>query len=378
MNRKKIKQILFLILLIIAIANLYLFISSHLSLYTYPFNPAFLKKIYGQSQYVMTQPISVLPDETIYAHAAWEYINGTNPAIFNADQPPLGKYFIGLSELLFRNERLTGPVFNILILIAFFFLAQLILKDNLWAMGITTIYSFEKIFVAQMLYAPLLDNIQLFFILMSFIFYIMSIKKLKWLVLAFFMLGLVVSTKFWVTGLVLLSVWLVHTLLLKNIRRIIFFLTTSLIVIITLIASYTPSLLQGDSVRNILSVQHYIYEFHKAKLHFDPLAIWDLLLFNRWHVPWENVVRPAADWQWSWPIITVLSIVSVANIILSRRRDSNLVSKMGAISIWVLAYFILLFVGEVLPRYIFPVLPAMYIVSALFLKQLLGRSRAVV
>lgn len=365
---KKIKTIIFFLVLAAIILNIFLFVKNHLAIYTYPISPAFLEKIYGQSQYVRTDPISMLPDETIYAYAAWRYLHGENPAVFNADQPPLGKYFIGLSEIYFNNERITGPVFNILSLIALFILSFLILKDSLWSIILVALFSLEKLFMAQMLYAPLLDNIQLFFILCSFIFYFLSQKKIFFLVPAFVMLGLVMSVKFWITGLVIFAIWLVHTIISRNLTRVVYLFLTLPFSVITMMAVYLPAFLQGSTLKNFFGVQHYIYTFHQAKANLDPLAVWDLLLFNRWHVPWEYAIKTSTDWQWTWPLITVLSLVAM--IVIARSKQKLQIYSGGLIIIWVIIYFSLLSVSTVLPRYLLPVLPALYISSFWVVKEL--------
>ncbi|RJQ27587.1 hypothetical protein C4577_00965 [Candidatus Parcubacteria bacterium] len=365
---QKLKVIAFITVFLITVANLTFFIKSHLAIYTYPVNPAFLEKLYGQSQYVRTDPISILPDETIYAYAAWRYMHGANPAIFNADQPPLGKYLIGLSEIYFNNERLTGPVFNILSLAALFILSLLIFKDYLWSIILVALFSFEKLFIAQMLYAPLLDNIQLFFILLSFIFYILSKDKVIYLIPAFISLGLVMSTKFWITGAVLFLVWLLHTITIKNRKKIVTLFLYSPTILVTMLIVYIPAFLQGNSLRSFFGVQRYIYEFHKGKLNFDPTAVWDLLLFNRWHVPWEGVVKTAADWQWTWPVMTILTVLAIIRIGKSNLKEKCLNGPLGVVLIWIVVYFVLLSVSTVLPRYLFPVMPLMYIFSFWVLK----------
>lgn len=360
----KIKSLLFVLLLAGIIINLGLFIYSHKASYTYPFSPEFLKKIYGQSQYVNLKPISVLPDEAIYAFAGWQYVQGVDPAVFNADQPPLGKYFIGLSELLFRNERIPGPFFNVLCLVALFCLSFVVLKNKLLALVVVAFFSLEKIFIAQMLYSPLLDNIQLLFILLAFTFYILSLKNQKYITLAMVMLGGVMATKFWITGFVIYVAWIAHVILRTQIdrkyRQLKMFLLASPFTIITLILAYLPTLLRGGSPKTVLAVQHYIYQFHQGKLQLDPVAIWDLLLFNRWHM---GVIKTAADWQISWPVITVFSLAAIIYLILKKKNKDIVAGPIGLLAIWTIVYMVLLSVGEVLPRYVFPLLPFLYILA---------------
>jgi len=369
---KKLSILTSIILFLLIVVNLAFFIKSHLAIYTYPINPAFLEKLYGQSQYVRMDPISILPDETVYAYASWRYMHGENPAMFNADQPPLGKYFIGLSEIYFNNERLTGPVFNVLSLVALFVLSCLVLKDYFWSIILVTFFSFEKLFTVQMLYAPLLDNIQLFFILLSFIFYILSLKKPRALLVAMLMLGFVMSVKFWVTGVVIYVIWLIHKIFAKNIKGLLRFLVTSPLIIFSMLLVYLPSFLQGDSLRRFFGVQKYIFEFHRAKIHMDPVAVWDLLFFNRWHVPWEGVIKQSVDWQWTWPLITAFSLITAA-IVCRQKISKGLTSEIGVVVIWLVAYFFLLLVGAVVPRYLLPVMPAMYILSFWLIKEFLAR-----
>lgn len=367
MVTKNSKFVLIILLLGTIILNITFFIRSNLPLYTESFNPAFYKKLYGQSQYVSLTPLSMLPDETVYSFAGWEYLHGVNPAVFNADQPPLGKYFIGLSEIWFGNPRIPGPVFNILCLIALFFLANLILRNTVLSLLLVTIFGFETLFIVQMKYAPLLDNIQLFFILLSFIFYILSLQKKWFLVGAFLSLGAVMSVKFWITGLVIYIVWLLHQLIRRNIKNIFYFFLASPLPLVTMLLVYIPSFLQGDSLRRFLGVQKYIYSFHSGKIHFDPLAVWDLLLLNRWHVPWDGTIKPAVDWQITWPIITLLTLLAFRKILMANKILQNLSSPVGVLIILFAVYFSLLSVGALLPRYLIPILPFMYIISFWFL-----------
>lgn len=356
------------LLLAFIILNLALFFKQNGAIYLKPFDPEFYKDIYGKSQYVRQDPLAVVPDEYVYSHAAWEYMHGTNPALFNADQPPLGKYFIGIGEVFFNNEKIVSPTFNILSLIALFFLAKMVLNNTNLALALTALFSFEKLFIVQMIYAPLLDNIQLFFILLAFIFYIKSLKDSKFLIPAFLMLGCVMSVKFWATGFVIYIIWFLHKILVKD-KKIFRFLYLTPTLLISMILVYLPSFIQGDSLRRFFGVQKYIFEFHRAKIHFDPTAIWDLLLLNRWHVPWDGTIRPSVDWQLTWPFLTILSVTALL-FYLNKKFKSQNTDLVLLVIIWLVIYFILLTFGAVVARYLIPVLPAMYLLSFLVVKLL--------
>lgn len=369
---KKIKLLLSILLLTLTCLNIANFIKQNSLLYTEKFNPDYYRNLWGQSQYVTTTPTQMLPDEIVYSYAAWEYMHGVNPAVFNADQPPLGKYFIGISEIWFGNPRFPGPVFNILCLVALFFLANLILKNYLWSAALVNLFSFEKIFMVQMKYAPLLDNIQLFFILVSFILFVKFLQNMrinKFLILSFLTLGLVAVTKFWITSFVIYIIWLLYILIKKNRAVTVKFILFSPTILITMLLTYIPAFLQGTTLREFFGVQKYIYSFHQTKLNFDPLAVWDLLIFNRWHS--FSGIRHSVDWQITWPFITILSVAAI--IIILRRK--KLKGTIGMIGIWVMTYFVLLSLSSILSRYLIPVLPALYILNFWLIKEYLGAGR---
>jgi hypothetical protein len=362
---KKFRPFFAILLLLVTILNIAIFLKGNLNSYTERFNPILYRKLYGESQYVSTAPKQMLPDEIVYSLAGWEYIHGVNPAIFNADQPPLGKYFIGLSEIWFNNPRIPGPFFNILCLVALFILSNMAFENYLISVALVTLFSFEKIFIAQMKYAPLLDNIQLFFILLSFIFFLKFVKSNKLLVPAFLSLGAVASTKFWATALIIYLVWFIYLLLFRNLIKVFRFIIFSPAILITMLLSYLPAFLEGSTLKSFFGVQKYIYSFHHDKLNFDPLSVWDLLLFNRWHS--FSGIRSSVDWQWTWPIITILSLIAISYI-LKKKLTKDII---GVFVAWFIIYFLLLSSSSILSRYLIPVLPAMYILSFWLVKKIL-------
>ncbi|MDO8452919.1 MAG: phospholipid carrier-dependent glycosyltransferase, partial [bacterium] len=276
--------------------------------------------------------------------------------------------FIGLSELWFNNSRYTAAIFNILTLVALFWLLYLLLGSSLLSSALVTLFSFEKVFLAQMQYAPLLDNIQLFFVLMSFAFFVKFYKsgKLQSLVPAMLTLGLVISTKFWITGFTILVVWLLSLLANRDFKKIKYVLLALPLTLAPLLASYYQSFVQGMTIREFFGTQKYIYSWHSAKLEFNPIAVWDFLLFGRWHNQGE--IKQAVDWQLTWPIIGILSILAIYQLI-KQYKKSGAKDSIYIIGIWFIVYFALLSVSTVNARYLFPILPAMYALSGWVIKE---------
>ena len=364
---KKHELLVSCLLFLVTFLNIFNFIKTHPGHFNEEFSPDLHRKLYGQSQYILKEPISEIGDEIVYALAGWEYVHGLNPILLNGEQPPLGKYFVGLSELWFNNSRYTAPIFNVLCLVALYWLLFLLLDSSLISSSLVTLFSFEKVFIAQMQYAPNLDNIQLFFVLLSFCFFVKFYKSGKFLVPALLSLGLVAATKFWITAFIILAVWSLSLAISKQwlkLRSLLFKFPISLL---PLLASYYQSFAQGMSLREFFGTQKYIYSWHSAKLEFNPVAVWDLLLLNRWHNRGEII--KAVDWQWTWPLFAVLSVFAIYKLVRTYRKQKTLKDPVYIIGVWFVVYFALLSVSTVNARYLFPILPAMYILSGWVIKQ---------
>lgn len=352
------KKIAIHIFFLLTAYNILNFIFSNKGLFTEKFDPIIHKKLYGQSQYILSEPLSIIPDEIVYALSGWEYVHGLNPILLNGEQPPLGKYLIGLSELWFENSRFTGPIFNVLILVILYFLILQILDSKILASFLVYIFSFEKVFFAQMRYSPNLDNIQVFFILASFYFLVKYFKKnrIDLIFWSFIFLGLVISTKFWITGSVILLSYFLSFLLTKRYKKLKTAFLFAPIILVPLFISYTNSFLNGMDLREFFGTQKYIYAWFSSNINFDIIKIWNFLMVNSSH---------SADWQVTWPI---LSIVSFLSLIKMRKNE-----PVYIIGVWVVIYFALLVVGNINGRYFFPILPFLYILSGWEVKNLLKK-----
>src|SRR5258706_7290029 len=73
------------------------------------FSPSYTKQYdgfrsaYYSSQYIKKVKPGIIPDETLEAFAAGTFLRGLNPILIVHDQPPLGRYILALSIILFDN-----------------------------------------------------------------------------------------------------------------------------------------------------------------------------------------------------------------------------------------------------------------------------------
>lgn len=231
------------------ILNLTFFLFFNRNRFLKPFDAVYFSKLYSQSQYVVGSGSQGIGDDGVYAFAGYYYLfQKGDPSQVNFEHPPLGKYLIGLSILLFNNENAINIFYFILILATTYKLGKIILKDNLLAIFAVWLVSINRIMLEN-LNLSLLDLPFILFILLGLYFFIKGLEKSKSLYISSIFWGLAFSTKFF-PSLVLFSA-LFTLLVFVYKRKFLFAYLTSLISIpiIYLISHvfffvYHPSLIE--------------------------------------------------------------------------------------------------------------------------------------
>jgi hypothetical protein len=323
-----------------------------------------LEDAYLGSQYVNKHPKGWLPDEAVFAYAGGAFIKGINPVLVIVDAPPLGKYLIGLSTLLFDNPHVVVVLFGILSLLLFYFLANQVLENKILALLSVLFYSSEPIFKNQFIYTPLLDLFQLVFLL-GYFYYINKAFLAKKFTIPFFLLisillGCFISTKFFISGTTVIAASLLWTLLHRDLKKFFGVLAASFIAGCILLLTYVRVFAFGYNLHRFLGIQKYIFLYHKSQI-ILPFSVWPLLLFNRWYV-WFGDKPIISDKQWaiSWPIITVLSFVTMAAYLFKKINKNP---HLEVLMLWTICYLAFLSTGQIFSRYLLILLPVLYIIS---------------
>lgn len=326
-----------------------------------------LKKRYYSSQYVQKKNPGIMPDDSFEAFAGGIFLKGLNPILITHDQPPLGRYIIALSIKLFDNANTLTILLFALSGIGIFITAKLILKSTIISLLPVAIYLNEPLMLNKLIYTPLLEPIQLPFIIFSLYFFIKGIlskKYLKWFILTAIMLGFVISTRFFVIGGILAGVMTLYFLLGKKFnKKFAAFILSLPLSLSILILSYTQTIKSGYSVFQIFGIQKYILFYHKSKF-VEPLSFWDLLLFNRWHTWWgDRLISSDPQWIIVWPIATILVFLYIGFILFKKLKMQT--SEI-IVLIWISAYAAMLSTGYTSTRYFLPLLPFIYILALSF------------
>lgn len=359
------KKIIVAVLLIIIFVNIGSVVASQKNKYftsNYWQNFPSLEKLFLSSQYVNKHPVGWIPDQTAFSYAGGKLIKGTSPILVVPDAPPLGKYLIGISAVIFNNDSTVILISAILSLFLLYLLSLQVFSSKMLALLPPFLLSFEPIFKNQLIYTPLLDLFQLVFILGTFYFFnkaLIGKKTLFFFTLASLFLGFFISTKFFISGLTIVAAWYIVLFFKRDKQRIIKLSLTIPLAVITLLASYVRVFAFGYSLHKFLGIQKWVFLYHSSQL-ILPFSVWPLLLFNQWHV-WFGDKPVITDGQWSitWPILTIVSLVTVVLYILKKiPKNHNLEVLMA----WFLVYMCFLSFGEIFSRYFVILIPILYII----------------
>jgi hypothetical protein len=221
---------------------------------------------------------SFFSDDKLYAWAGWLYIHGHLPNEVNFEHPPLAKYFIGLSEVVFGNHVLLSLVFSILTLIIVFFLSRFFIKNPLFALFPVFMLSLDKLFVSFSS-SSMLDVYLLFFSSLSAFIFVKALRDRRFTPLFYVAVGLAIACK-WIGIFILLSM-LAYCLLRRdkwNLKFLPFGIALSLV---TYAFTYIAFFLAGQGLQDFVSLQLKMYRFQHF-MRFErgtPPPFWILLHF---------------------------------------------------------------------------------------------------
>jgi hypothetical protein len=304
-----------------------------------------------------------IPDENLYSYIGGALVRGKSPIFLNPEVPPFGTYLIGLSTVLFNNQHVIIVFFAVLSLYLMYLVGKQIYQSGIMALIPPLLLSFEPIFKNQLIYTPLLDIIQLVFLLSVFYFLNKAIqaknKFLVYILLVNVFLGLFISTKFFGSGITvafaILATFLVH----KEWKRLVIALLTMPVAVLILYANYLKVLIDGYPLNKFLGIQKWIFLYNSGHL-MKPLSIWPLLFLNKWYQSFgkQNI---SSDPQWliSWPIVTTISLLTLVTHFLKRISKR----EIEPLFFWAISYLLLMSLVDANARYFVILIPILYMIA---------------
>lgn len=371
--KTKFIQICIFVFIIVGSLNIIIPVLKNIHLYTEKFNLKKYEQKYNKSQYIIPQSKNPISDEELLSFAGYKYATGLNPILINSDHPPLGKYFIGWITLLTGNQRMSSIFFAIGIIILISLSIYSITQS--WLMTSLGFFflSLDSMFIDQIIHAPILDIIQVFFLLLYLLLLQKWIKRESMCTL-FFMgiaLGCMSSIKLYFPIFVVLASTFVSLLIIKkSTKKIIFVLFIIFLLTFSVyLLSYASFFIQGYSIRQFFGTQKWIFLFWKnnsvqsSKFIGDALT---LILFNQWKVWWGTQPYIQFErWTFLWPIFFLSGIISSIYVLWLKLKLKIFVSSNAIVipyAVWILFATIYLSFLPISPRYILILFFPIYIV----------------
>ena len=333
-----------------------------------------LKDVFGQSQYMMKGWKYWIPDETAYSYAAGAYAKGANPILVESTQPPLGKYIIGLSIVLTGNENILVAVFFMFLLLGVYILAIQLTGRIFLGLMATLFTSFERLFTDQLSFTPLLDIFFITFVVYGLIAASCALQRRKpaFLLVSYACFGASLMVKVWLIGIVFVLPMTAY-ILLRNRSYYLFVIGGFFLMLLITFLSYTRMFMDGYNIIEVLKVQKWLYWYQGGKQN-RLFTIWPLIFLNRWYVWWgETPISKDPNWSFSWPVVIGSGILASIRMLTMSIKTAKPVSHLCGLS--VLSYAVFMSLGQPSARYLLPILPICYPISAWIVLQLVSRIR---
>lgn len=319
----------------------------------------YLEDSYNTSQYRQKNPTGFMPDETVFSYAAGAYVRGMDPILINSEHTPLGKYLIGLFIIFMKNDKFIVLPSALLVLIGVWVLGRMALKDKVAALIPVALLATEPLFLNQIRTAPLLDIIQLPWILFAIAAFLWERRRGSFVVTAI-MIGLVMATKTIIPGILLVMTFVAFLFLQRKWKHIMQLILWLVISVVIFVASYTRTFMSGYTFADFIGFQKWIFLYQQSKLIF-PFSVWRFLFFNEWQAWWGDMrILAADDWRWTWPVSTVLGVMAVGLFIF---RRVSVKEPITLLILWFVVMSAFLSLGVVSSRFFLPLFPASYIVG---------------
>lgn len=355
-QNRNFEKYLSLFLLLIIIFNLSFFAWKNKEVFLEKYDVDYWDKVYSVSQWKTPTPEEFINDAELYAVAGSNYIRGGSPTEINPEHPPLGKYLIGLSIVLFNNEKVVSLILGVLVLVLLFFLGREIFKKDILAWILVVLFSFEPLFREQFT-TSMLDLPQLFFAIAAIVFFLKAQKNHRFYFLTSFSLGCVSATKTPVSAGMLIGFFLFYLLSNKDFKRILSFIVFTPLIFMVYFSSYIVHFFYNMNLGYFLRYHQWMFDWWTAgRVSWG--RVWRMLFTGWWRTWWGEVefIR-FSSWTVFWPLLVFCSFLSIIFYWRNKKKEVLL------IIFWVFGYLGFLSLIAVFPRYLLFIFPGLYILS---------------
>ena len=219
--------------------------------------------LYWESQFSRSQLIYggkaevKLSDYDLYSIVGYKYWRGDDPMRLHPEVPPLGKQIIGLSIILFQNPAVINVFLGFSVLVIFYLISrQISLSPFVSSLGVFLI-SLDPLFRESITTANL-DIIQLFFLSLSLLSFLIAHRHASLFALTSIAIGLIMTVKFYLTGLFLLWIYLGYLFFRQDFQLFKKFIYSLPYVLLGYVLPYAPSLIANPDIISFLRFQRWL------------------------------------------------------------------------------------------------------------------------
>lgn len=331
-----------------------------------PFDLEKITKTYQGSQFapLPQHRQEVIQDWDLYPYAGVVYLTTGDLGKINIEHPPLGKYLLGISYLIFANPAIVQLPLAVIFLFFVFLIAKKFLKNEWLALTIPLLLLTEPMFIFQATHS----HIDLFLATMTLIFIWLVIctqkSKPKNFILIGFILGIIAGIKFPAVAMILAFSYFL-TWVLRSRKDPWQFLIIFGLTIAVYLTVYSP-FLANYGFPAFIDLQLKALKLHLSHVpEYPPLAPMRVMFFNQWPTWWDanNPLSQTTEWQITWPF---LAFGMLASPILYRKTGSKKSILFILLFCWI--YFIFINSRLFFPGYLLVILPYLYLFLILELK----------
>ncbi len=363
------KKLLLTLLILASMLRISLLVYSYKYLYERPYNHRRMSFIYENSQYIHGPKAKLdISDEGLYAFAGYYYVFDKGDVTgVNFENPPLGKYLLGLSIGVFKNEYIISIIYGLLFLIITFQLAKTVFNRYIAVLAVFLL-SYSSIFLEQ-IKTSLIDLPASLFFLIGLYYYVLAQKKYnnRLLYLASFFLAVSFSTKFFPSLIIILAVLAVDSWK-KGIKFAKTFFVSLLLIPLVYCLSYLSYFYYHRSLIEFIKFQYWMLKWRSG----NPYVfgnIFRLIFTGRYKDWWGWDNNIYVDYN-EWNIFTlIVPVLFIASVIYIRKLRSNM-------TLWIIGLIYLLYVAigtTGVEKYLLPVYPLYVIFASYVLYSLLSR-----
>ncbi len=354
------------IILAASVVIFLLFLWQHRDRFTKIYDYEYFGRLYSQSQYVIGEKsLGGIGDDGLYAFAGYYYITGGDISQVSFESPPLAKYLIGISILLFHNELIINIIYTICLFIIVYLLG-LCLTDNPLISAISVfVVSIDHLIQTQILLS-LLDLPMTVLFLTGIYFFIKGARAKQpkvQLFLSALLFSLSFTTRFFPILPLLLGI-LTFALVKRGKKHwlpFLIFLAILMPVIYMLV--HVAYFIHHPSLSEFIRYQLWIIHWRLG----EPFVVGNIIpiILTGYYRSWWG----KGEWLWrsDWSIlIPVVFVLGIAKMWKERKFFPNNI-------IWLMVAVYLLYVafGTVgVTKFLLPVYPLMVIVAV---KEIYGR-----